>query len=488
MQSSSEPCQLLDPVQRYCEALDAIENALKQPNSSPPSSEQFLELLIARQAIQVELINTPPTTKKSLLKKINQLDDRLRKQIDSIQRSTQLANWRSNLNPPLEAWSWFLESLPKRWWDYDTIWSFFSLVLLTFSLSLLVDISSRLWGGGPDAIDAVGTASIIVQSLIALLAGGAALSKLGLGGLVKPIEQFLSYLRIPKRLWHEISLGLSILLFAFLFISHRHLLPILSIKHNQSGENDYAKGQLLSAEYKYNRALKLNPNNGKAHYNLGRLYEAVQDFEPASKEYQLAAKGGYYKAFNHLAHLYSSDGNYSDGNYSKAVAWLLKGLEKNNNGEEDKKIQYSLINKLATLHIRDKKYFEASIWLEKSLKLTENDLKKTYVINENWGWVLVEYLDQGSYEDDYKRRLYEDAYNRLRKNAHELEQVLKLSPQEGAFSHCLLAEVLEKRNSKKEATKQWEHCVTYGDLLDLDKGKWIERARQRWKNLKAEGY
>jgi tetratricopeptide (TPR) repeat protein len=79
--------------------------------------------------------------------------------------------------------------------------------------------------------------------------------------------------------------------FLICLVYFHHSLPKLSNNYNDWGKNDYAKGQLRSAEYKYNRALKLDPNNEKAHYNLGILYEELQEPAPAIEEYRLAIKG-----------------------------------------------------------------------------------------------------------------------------------------------------------------------------------------------------
>ncbi|MDB9412513.1 tetratricopeptide repeat protein [Microcystis aeruginosa] len=42
---------------------------------------------------------------------------------------------------------------------------------------------------------------------------------------------------------------------------------------------------MSSAEEDYQRALSLNPDDAEAHFNLGLLYEELQDFDLARKEY-----------------------------------------------------------------------------------------------------------------------------------------------------------------------------------------------------------
>jgi hypothetical protein len=55
----------------------------------------------------------------------------------------------------------------------------------------------------------------------------------------------------------------------------------------------------------------------------------------------------------------------------------LKGLEKSKN-EENRKIQYDVIDKLAQLYIKDKKYLEVVNWLNEASKLV-----RTYAERES---------------------------------------------------------------------------------------------------------
>jgi TolA-binding protein len=65
------------------------------------------------------------------------------------------------------------------------------------------------------------------------------------------------------------------------------------VEYNNSGFQDYLNGRLDSAEKKYKRAIELYPDYTEAHYNLGLLYEDLQNLERARTEYGLAVQSGF---------------------------------------------------------------------------------------------------------------------------------------------------------------------------------------------------
>ncbi|NEQ85288.1 MAG: tetratricopeptide repeat protein, partial [Moorea sp. SIO2I5] len=135
------------------------------------------------------------------------------------------------------------------------------------------------------------------------------------------VEEIISRLGIPKYLWQEVKLGLSGVLLLFL-IGFRASLPLISGYFNEQGLKNYDNGDWSSAQSDYERALSLNPDNADAHYNLGSLYEDLQELDKARTQYRLAAQGGLDAAYNNLGRLYIIDKKYSE-----AVSLLLKGLD-----------------------------------------------------------------------------------------------------------------------------------------------------------------
>jgi hypothetical protein len=66
-------------------------------------------------------------------------------------------------------------------------------------------------------------------------------------------------------------------------------LPLLSGAYKDCAVADRAQGQLASARRALERAIKLDPRNAVAHYNLANVYEDLFSDESAIREYQIAA-------------------------------------------------------------------------------------------------------------------------------------------------------------------------------------------------------
>ncbi|WP_017656064.1 tetratricopeptide repeat protein [Fortiea contorta] len=417
--------QLDQAIQKYTIALETLEKAVKEVHSSKLSSEQILHTLIARHEVQVAMDRLHPSNTKNLVNHLNKLDNRLRKQFKTINYSTDLTKWRTYLNPSTESWWWFLDSLTVPWSErYDWLWSFLSLVFLVASVSLGVDVSSQFLSSGPDF---VGTLAVIVQSILTLLAGGGALTKNGKDA----IERILSSWKLPKHWWHEVSFLMSLLLFLCLLSFHQLGLPLIANKYNFFAEQAYSRGQLASAENNFIRALQLNPDYPEAHFNLGRVYEVLQQDERASAEYQLAVKGEYYKAYHRLARLYILKASKDTDNYSRAVALLTEGTSKE----------------------------------------VADDKETTYYNRTYMGWARL------------GQKRYSEAQPLL-KEANDING--KLTSQQ-ALAHCLLAQVLdEQKKNPEQANQMWELCVGKGNQTKPDEDMWIGVARQRLQKMEEK--
>jgi len=396
----------LDSALNHYEAtLTVIEQA-----GESPSSAVILCVLMARDGVQEALTTVEISHRQEEeLMLLLELDSRLKQQAGTITGVVSLADWRASFHPPPNAWWWFLEAPTHRLDNLDWLWNGCTVTSLTGSLSLVVDISSRFISGG---LNIFGSFAVISQSVLMLLTTGGVLTETGRRG----IEEILSKFGIKKYLWQEVKLGLSVLLLLSL-MGFRAFLPQISACFNHWGLNNYINGKWSTAQSDYKLALALNPDNAEAHYNLGRLYEDLDQLNQAKTQYQLAAQGDLDAGYNALARL-----SIKNKKYSEAVSLLYRGLELVS--EEDKETRYALQKNLGWAHLEQKRYDDAKNRLEEAISLDNTE-----------------------------------------------------SPQ--ASAHCLLAEVLEERDSPKSALMEWENCLRYADRRYPEEYDWIEQARQR---------
>ncbi|OYD88097.1 hypothetical protein CDG77_25685 [Nostoc sp. 'Peltigera membranacea cyanobiont' 213] len=344
---------LVSAVKQYHITLTALEAAV----TTHPLPQQVMDVLIARDEVYAARTAKTQTDKQSLMMVIS-LDERLKKQGELITKLVKLADWRAIVHPPAEAWWWFLEPPTNRWDKFDWLWSAGSVTLLTASLSLVVDISSRFLTGVPDTL---GAFTITTQSVLTLLAAGGALTKTG----QESIERLLSSLNIPKHFQNEVKFGFALLLFLCLF-SFRFSLPKIATFYYNQGEQDYKANRLASAQSNYSRAIKLNPDDLKTHHRLGQLYERLQDFDRARTEYQIAVQGDFGKGYNNLARLY-----ILDKKYPAAIA-LLKEAQLRTKDNQDKELQYGLLKNLGWARLEQKRYVDAENNLQEAINLTRD--------------------------------------------------------------------------------------------------------------------
>ena len=333
--------------------------------------EAILAVLVTRDALQKELAKAEVSTGNLL--EVSKLDSKLREQIKQLPQKvtwqvrhyllTQLETMRAFTNPSSNSWWWF-PNIPVHSWDkLDLAWETLTFIWLASIFSLFVDIASRFVSGGA-GLGIGGSFAVICQSILAL-AGGGTLTQTG----QKTVESTLKKWGIPKHWWQETKFGAASLLLLF-FIGFRLCLPRIAIRYNNFGFQDYQNGQLDSAESKYKRAVELNPNYTEVHYNLGLLYEDLQNLKQAQTQYSLAVQSGFPPANNNLARLYI----LSD-KVPVAVNLLLKGIYQLENEpkfrqiEGKEQVQYSLLKNLGWARLKQERYAEAKDALEAAIKI-----------------------------------------------------------------------------------------------------------------------
>jgi tetratricopeptide (TPR) repeat protein len=400
-----------------------------EPAIAQVTAAQVLAVLIARDRLQIALNNLTTTDAPPIpgenLEKLSQLDQSLRDQAVAIAPFTGSAEWRASFNPDPNAWWWFLESPKTGWSDrLDWLWNAVSITCLTISLGLLGDISPRFLTGGPDSF---GAFTVSAQSVLTLLAAGSILTKAG----QEALKRGLKVTHISEKYWHELGAAGAFLLMLGFFSMRQSLPQIATNFYTNPGVENREKGDWSSAEEQFKRAIKLNADDAQAHFQLGNLYEDLQMLDQARPEYQLAIQGGIPAATNNLARL-----NILKKDYPVAVSLLLKALE-----------------------------------LDKKQPL---DIKTKHAVLKNLGWAR---LMQRNYPDAEKWLL----------EAIDLHTTASFKRDEIADPHCLLAQVIEAPDEKKQITPaarkkalgDWKLCNENANRTIPEQDAWIAIAQQR---------
>lgn len=406
----------ISPLDSDLNHFDTVLTTLEETVDNS-SSEIILSVLIARDAIQVSLNDVSQIPQDKIIK-IIELDRRLKKQANTITETGELEDWRTTLHPPKEHWWWFMKPPVHQLDRLDWLWNALTVTSLTASVSLVVDISSRFLSGGPSFL---GSFAVTFQSVLTLLTAGGVLTQAGRTG----IDKILLGLGIKKYLWREIQFGLSGVLL-LLLIGFRSSLPKISDKFLEKGVDNYRKGDWSSAMSDYEQALSLYPDNAKAHYSLGRLYEDLQEFKKAQTQYRLAVEGGLNYAYNELARLY-----IQDEKYSQAVPLLLKGLDEVQ--KDDHEFQYALFKNLGWARFKQERYYEAEANLRDAI------------------------FHSKSFEP---------------------------TP---AAPHCLLAQVLEKNKGIDSSLSEWHLCIGYADPRNPYEDAWLNMGNQHIDDIEQSG-
>lgn len=389
----------------YQSALEGLKSSEKDL-----LSDHVIDVLMKRDSLQ-GILSEPAKLTASELKEIASLDKLLKSKKDVILQTPNLVTLRSLINPPESNWWWYFSS---RWDNLDWLWNGLTIAALTASLSLVVNTSSRILSGGATSEN---TLYVLAQSVLTLMAGGGALTQVG----QKSYEKILIQLHIPKEFWQETSCGLSWLLMLSL-LGINAALPAWARQVNQNGMDNFYNKRVESAKADFERAIAMRPNYGEAYYNLGWLYEELNDLDKAKAQYEVAVQSDpqrfdnaitYIKALNNLGRLY-----VLKKEYGTAVRLLNQGIEQSN-----------AINLQGNTSGRDDYY---------------NLLK-------NLGWA----------------RLMQERYDEAEA---KLGTAIKLNPDRSS-SYCLLAQVTEAKDPKNKvkAVKLWTKCISNEPLNGLTK-------------------
>jgi len=379
-------------VESYEISLGKLEGSITEAS--------LLCVLLARDRV---LDAAPEPLDADLHARLRAIDQRLRGQTRKIVAAItpgSFAAWRQTFLPKEELWWWWLDQEAE---GAGILWLILSTVLLPVSLTLAVDTSKRFLSGGPGPIDIFGT--VLQVSLALILTGG-----LLTGGGRRWLERRLQELGITTHSRARLRGVASLAIFAVLLIINISL-PRLAAKYVNRGIEHRRAGRVTQAIELYRRALSLDPRSHHAHYNLAWIAAGIGDHDQAISEYRqaLASKSCFLPAYNNLAHLYITRGEY------RSALLLLQQAIVISSSPDD-----------CSDDIAD-------------LDIDPGAPPLAYFLWRNRGWAHVGLGHLAVAEEDLERSL---TYYR-----------------EGVTAHCLLGRIWHERRNEDTALKHWRSCV-----------------------------
>lgn len=404
-------------------ALSAYRQALASVAQDAAIDEaQALVVLTARDMLQSALQESPHPGAYRLAE-IHKLDQQLKGQAAALVKALDFSAYRKSFPRPAEYWWWFLDEILQASTPHPTDWVFKGATTLAWAVSigLLVTISSRFLLGGAGV---AGLSAIALSNLLTLLKARSDLTDAGNEGAQWFFDRFRLSPSWRLRTRFSTTALLAGALFAFWLA-----LPSISRQANRRGQVAQFEGKLGSAEQAYNLAISLNPDNVDAHYNLGTLYEDIQDLQQARTQYLIAIRGDLPEAYSTLARLYLDS---PEKNVNKAIALLNQGVRLSNEQQSLPEVRYSLF--------------------------------------KNLGWAL------------FQQGRYEQAQSAL-ETVIAIREQPDVQPNNPGSAYCLLAQTLEAQG-ETATLSVWQRCCQLGDTGTPEENAWLMLARDR---LDAEG-
>lgn len=489
-------CILSTAIERYQAAIANLEKA-----KETISPKDIQAVLAARQtaynalneglhaaaskpftACPTEASPKPRIPYRKLANTVEELDLRLNQQAEVIQRASGLSSQQIEYLFADER-RWKSPEYNVPWHDhFDILWQFLSVVCFGFSTVLLLDIIKRSLTGG---VDVGSGAAALSATLISMLSGGGLLTKFG----QEKTGEIFKKLRIPDNLWDEARCLISVS-FTLLLLGLWCLLPSfagLYVKAAESADN------LARQEDYYHRAIALKPGSVEAYLGLARLYANQHDLDqalPAFKSaYNVVQKRDPVKACEAAESI--SQIFLDKGEYSKADRWLTKSVEIRKADIQQRrdlcKQQLALIKNLGRVYLlseNERKPHEAIRWFKLGLSnISEQDR-----------------LERAKAQYDMQVHLARAQLSAdLLKDAEStLEEAIELDQEEVAFrpeeqraaAHCLLAQVLEERQSdghsisSNTVMNRWNLCSRFVRSEIADEVNWQQLASKRLTAIK----
>ena len=351
---------------------DACDNLTDDPRS-------LLTVLLARDHVEeVWQATTDPRTLEHA-ERLLLLDDQLTDHLKQLPVETheQLSLWRYSFQPSDRAWWWgsqpfepevdsttsrwewlLVVSAPYLWLPNGIIWA--------IVISLTLDITGRLFHGGPDFLSVFG--AVLVAALLA----------------DSPLAEFVweqlkgAFGEVPslKQRTYFMLMSVGTILILVLGSIRSWGLPYLAVQCNNWGFEAQDAGQLTDAQYYLKWAVTLDPTHPVPYLNLANLYHEIARPTEAETWYQqsIERQPDSVSAYRGLGALYNQQEQYQ-----AAETTLLAGLARHDSDSmtlvtQDQTAtveQYLMLSHLGQAYFGQEQYASAQLVLEEALTLEE---------------------------------------------------------------------------------------------------------------------
>ena len=339
------------------DALSNYQRALSPFIQGDIVDEQaVLSVLSARDRLYSSLKDSSPGV--SVISEIRELDKKLTEQANDMASVFDFSGYRQSLDVPTVYWWWFLD---EKTYPVDTLLKGMTPLLWACSVGFSVGIVNRFLLGGAGI---AGLAAIALPIFLPSLKKRGELTVAG----EEWIQRLLKWVPSSRTAQLKFQAMYAFAIFCIVLFAWG-LLPTFSKVFNQWGKDAQDTDRLGSAEQQYKRAISLDPNNGDAYYELGNLYEDIQDFSQAESQYIMAAKRGVPEAYNNWARLNLLS---EKPDIRQTLALINQGLIAADTERSAPEVRYSLYKNLGWALYEKQEYDEAHWALKKSIPLGDN--------------------------------------------------------------------------------------------------------------------
>ncbi len=337
---------------RVKRSVSDFEKALKTLKENPGNPSFLLAAILRRDQVARQVEIHPLTNE--LLHRLEQADQFFK---SFAWRHTALPwqTWRQSFLPPPSHWWWFLdqeqESIEEKK-RFPLI--ILSGLLMTFTLSLTIDIIQRMWSSGPDLLAVTAATLSVVLTTSPLIERGRDL-----------VIWLFDRTRLPVY-WRSYSMLLTSSLALVVVLALRLALPGLGLYYNNEGVIALQQGDLTRAKQLISRAADLNPDYAAAYYNLADAYQEIGDVGQAVAYYQksLAADRNLDVGYASLGYVL-----ILDEKPGQAIPVLFRGLAV----ARDDATRSALWTNLGWAYLKIDSPREANAALENALILNPNE-------------------------------------------------------------------------------------------------------------------